>query len=137
MNVVQVSCAAALLFVSVSGYCQRATSGEDCFNKGGQADARECLESRFAQSELDLKKAETSALVEIQNWDELPSFKDRATATLKVSSSQFRHYRKDQCQLQASLAAGGSGTTHRMLLCAIELNEQRISHLKSIRALSQ
>jgi len=81
-----------------------------------------------------LKKAEAATLAAVAKWDEWPSNRRRTRAALMDSSKQFHRCRQAQCELQASLATGGTETTHRRLLCAIELDEQRMAHLQSVEA---
>lgn len=131
MNRLQIVSVAALLVVSASATAQRNKPAEDCFSVGSQADARECLTKRFGISEAELKKSENAVLRLIKAWDESPSARDRSTKTFKASSIQFRHYRTAQCEMQASFAAGGTGTGHRRLLCAIDLNERRLADLQT------
>jgi len=126
-----------LIFVAISAHAQRATSGEECFNEGGQAQARECLQLQRKQSEATLRATESATLQALEHWQENPPNRKKATAALQRSSLEYRRYRQAQCDLQASLAAGGTGTSHRRLLCEIALNEERIAHLTSIQLQSQ
>jgi len=121
---------AALFLTSMSAHCQRASSGESCFDQGGQADARECLQTRLQQSDVALRNAEGALAAGIRRWQEEPVNRRRALAALKASVNEHQRYRQAQCELQASLAAGGTGTAHRRLLCEVALNEERISHLQ-------
>lgn len=123
-----------LLFsAAISAHAQRAESGEQCFSEGGQAQARQCLQLQRAQSEATLRATELAVVQTLNNWQEHPQNKEKATAAFHRSSVQFLRYRQEQCELQASLAAGGTGTSHRRLLCEIALNEGRIAHLASVR----
>lgn len=124
----------AMLVATTNAYCQRSTSGESCFASGGQADARECLQTRLAESEKTLSSAETGVLMAIEKWDEETTSRGRSKSAFQASAKAFRRYRTKQCELQASLAAGGSGTSHRRMLCALELNEQRIKYLQPLQS---
>jgi uncharacterized protein YecT (DUF1311 family) len=124
----------AMLVATTNAYCQRSTTGESCFASGGQADARECLQSRLAESEKTLASAETGVLTAIEKWDEDTTARSRSKSAFRASAKAFRRYRTEQCELQASFASGGSGTTHRRILCALELNEQRIKYLQPLQS---
>jgi len=122
-----------MLMATTNAYCQRSSAGEMCFAGAvGQADARACLQARLAASEQALADAEVAALAAILRRDEEARFLRRSASAFDASSKLFRRYRTRQCELQASLAAGGSGTDHRRMLCALELNEQRIAHLQAL-----
>ena len=138
MQLVQALVTAALLASSVSAFSQRASSGEECFAQGGNADARECLAAKANKSESALVQAERDAVNSLERSDEQPVARQRAVAALRSASAAYRRYRKEQCGgFQVALAAGGSGATHRGLLCEIALNEERVSHMRSIRGLGQ
>jgi uncharacterized protein YecT (DUF1311 family) len=137
MRLVQALVATSLLVSSVSALSQRASSVEECFAQGSNADARQCLVESARKSESVLIQAERDTANLLERSDEEPEVRQRAIAAVRSASSAYRRYRKEQCTFQASLAAGGSGATHRGLLCEIALNEERVSHLRSIRGLGQ
>lgn len=110
-----------------------AAPGLECFDVGGQAQARTCLEARFAATEQERQQAEQATAAALQHWDEWPSNKQRARQAWRASARQFVRYRQAQCDLQAALAAGGTGTGHRRLLCEIALNLQRVAALAEVR----
>jgi hypothetical protein len=125
-------CLVFWLALTPVAYSQRnAQADTDCFT-GSQANARACLTERLHESESALAKAEQATLVALNRWDETPSNRTRATVAFKKSMAQFRRYRLEQCELQAALAAGGTGTTHRRLLCAIELNQRQMDDMASV-----
>ena len=124
--------AATLVAFSGAAPCQRHTAAQACFDEGGQVQARECLEDRFRTSEAELKNAEAASLAALGHWQEAPANRAKSLKALKESAIAFHRYRTKQCALQASLTAGGTGTGHRRLLCAIELNQRRIADLRSV-----
>ncbi|MES2041059.1 MAG: lysozyme inhibitor LprI family protein [Pseudomonadota bacterium] len=126
------------LFVFSSGaLAQRAISGEDCFSLGGQADARTCLEKRVLDSDVALKNTEEDVLGHVHRWDDTPANRRRVHVYVLSSGKQYLRYRKEQCELQAALAAGGTGGSHRRFLCILELNEQRMAHLQSVKEVTK
>lgn len=104
-------------------------TAEQCFKLPSHAEARACLESRERESATVLGRTEEAFRVALAGWDQDPPFKARAHADFDASVKEFRGYRAAQCELYASLAAGGNATGDRRLLCAIELNEQRVTQL--------
>ncbi|MFZ2999585.1 MAG: lysozyme inhibitor LprI family protein [Undibacterium umbellatum] len=121
------------LMLSAGTQAQRAASGEDCFSLGGQADARECLGKRVTQSDFTLRQVEADTLASVSEWDDTAANRTRVKSKLLSSGRQYLLYRTEQCELQANLAAGGTGTSHRRYLCILEMNEQRIAHLQSVK----
>lgn len=113
---------------------RRAMAGDECFSLGGHADARACLEHRAHQSRLAREQAETSFRDTLSRWDEEPQYKSVAARRLRESIANFLGYERSQCELQASLAAGGNGAGDRRLLCVIELNETRAASLREAEA---
>jgi uncharacterized protein YecT (DUF1311 family) len=126
-----------LLAASLSVFSQRAPSGEECLSQGGNADARECLFGKTKTSESALVRAERDTVSTLEHSSEELMARQRAVATFNSASAAFRRYREEQCAFQVALAAGGSGATHRGLLCEIALNEERTSYLRSIQGLGQ
>ncbi len=137
MRLPQLLLCLSLSVSSVGAWAQRAASGEDCFFIGGQADARTCLEQRVRDSESLLQQTEADIAAQILRWDDTPSNRGRVHHYLLSSGKQYLLYRKEQCELQAALAAGGTGGSHRRYLCILELNEQRILHLQGVKTTMQ
>ncbi len=137
MRLIQSLVVASLFVSSVSAFSQRASSGEECFAEVGNASARECLAAKANNSESALVQAERHAVSAIERSDEEPMARRRAVGALKAASAAYRRYRKEQCGVQIALAAGGTGGQHRGFLCEIALNEERVSHMRSIRGIGQ
>jgi len=115
-----------MLAISVSAFAQRNLSAStECYKSGGHADARDCLEQKAEQSSASLQLTEKSFNIFLGSWDQEQQYKSEVANWLASSSSLFQQYRQSQCELQASLAAGGNGASDRRLLCVIELNEKR------------
>jgi uncharacterized protein YecT (DUF1311 family) len=124
--------AVSCLSAATPGFCQRNAEAEECFSLDGQAAALACLETRYQASEVALREEEVACDKAINAWDESTQVRRRTRAALQDTARKFRDYRSSQCDLQAALASGGSGAPHRRLMCAIELNEQRIKYLQEI-----
>jgi uncharacterized protein YecT (DUF1311 family) len=106
-------------------------AAEQCFNLSSHAEVRECLESRERESAAVVGRTEEAFRVTLASWDQEPPFKTRTRANLDASVEAFRRHRAAQCELHASLAAGGNAASDRRLLCAIELNEKRVTQLQN------
>jgi|GEM_PF-1714946 len=137
MRVLQYLLFLSFFILSSSAQAQRAASGENCFSIGGQADARECLEKRVMLSNITLRQVEADTLASVGKWDDTTTNRARVKGKLLSSGKQYLLYRAEQCELQANLAAGGTGTSHRRFLCILELNEQRIAHLQSVKEITK
>jgi uncharacterized protein YecT (DUF1311 family) len=110
---------------------QRNSNAEEkCFRLDSHAEARTCLEASEKESAVLLGRAEVAFRSALTQWDEVPQIRDQALAAFDDSIVAFRHYRKTQCEVQASLAAGGNSANDRRLLCLIELNMERTSQLE-------
>lgn len=105
-------------------------AAEQCFNLPSHAEARACLETRERESAAALGSTEEAFRVALASWNQEPPFKIRARANFDASVKTFRRHRAAQCELHASLAAGGNATSDRRLLCTIELNERRVTQLQ-------
>jgi uncharacterized protein YecT (DUF1311 family) len=130
-HVMLISC----ILVAVPASAQRDTlAQEQCFKVASHAEARACLEAQSKQSDLALKKAESSLRSALAQWDQETQYKSRSTAQVERAAATFQRYRESQCEFQASLAAGGNGSGDRRLLCHIELNRRRVAELQAAQA---
>jgi len=133
----QILIVASALVASMNALSQRALSGEECFGSGGNAAVKLCLAAKARESESALVQAERAAVHLLEQSDEEAVARQRAVISLRTASAAYRRYRKKQCGLQVALAAGGSGASHRGLLCEIALNEERTSYMRQIQAVGQ
>jgi hypothetical protein len=106
-------------------------TAEQCFNLPSHAEARECLESRERESVAVVGRTKDAFRVALASWDQEPRIRTQARANFDASVETFRRHRAAQCELTASLAAGGNAASDRRLICGIELNEQRVTQLQS------
>jgi uncharacterized protein YecT (DUF1311 family) len=84
------------------------------------------------RSSLELINVERAANARIEKWDEEANWRLASAEALKQSSRQFLKYRKSQCDLVASLAAGGNGAGDMRLNCIVRLNAQRVDELRRL-----
>jgi uncharacterized protein YecT (DUF1311 family) len=123
-------CALLLACFSSAALGQRASDAEAaCYKLEGHADARSCLEQYAKRSVATLETAEAALRTALTRRDEEPASVAREVAAFDAAAMRFRQYRATQCSFMASLAAGGNAASDRRLLCEIELNQTRASHL--------
>jgi hypothetical protein len=125
----------SLLLMSSGALAQRSADAESCLRTtASQADARACLERRERESEDALSRAEADYLTAVRASSLDVSERTAIAKALGDSSGPFRIYRSRQCDLQARVAAGGSGASHRRFVCLITLNDERLGHLRELKA---
>lgn len=128
-NVIAITC----LLVPSLATAQRSTEAETtCLSITGHADARQCLISEDARSEKRLKQADGALMDAFKKWSEEESSKKRSVTAHRIALSEFERMRDSQCELMASLAAGGNSAEDRKLLCRIELNARYTKDLSAI-----
>jgi len=127
-RILLISCILAPAFVQNSAFAE-----DQCFNLASHAEARACLDAHAKESALAVTNAENSLRSTLSNWDQEQQYKTRSISKLDTSATQFQRYRKAQCDLQASLAAGGNAAGDRRLLCHIALDEKRVAELQAAK----
>lgn len=121
-----------LLISGILALLQNNAFAEDqCFNVASHAETRACLEARAKDSALALTNAESALRSALLNWDQEQQYKTRSISKLDTASTQFQRYRKNQCEFDASLAAGGNAADDRRLLCYIALDEKQAAELQA------
>jgi uncharacterized protein YecT (DUF1311 family) len=115
---------------------QRSVEAEEaCYKAASQVEARACLEKRAAQSEREVREAEakfrSAIAIEVEESDAPRT----ALTAFDAASKTYAQYRRAQCDLQASLAFGGTGSRDRRWLCQIELDSGRVADLRRAMAL--
>ncbi|HEY4081749.1 MAG TPA: lysozyme inhibitor LprI family protein [Burkholderiaceae bacterium] len=121
----------AILFAPALGWAQRSVAEEQrCFKLIGHANARACLEQAAQSAAKARSEAEDAMQLAVKQWDQEETEKSRAALALQASQAAFLTLRRIQCDLLASLAAGGNGAGDRRLLCEIELDRQRAAYLR-------
>lgn len=127
--------ALGLTISTTAAFAQRSADAESCFKtSAGSADARACLERKERESEDALSRAEADYLTALQASGLDLAERNAIAKALGDSSGSFRMYRSRQCDLQARVAAGGSGASHRRFLCLISLNDERVGHIHELKS---
>lgn len=109
----------------------KAQSGK-CSKAGDHASERSCLILEAKNSQIELDVTEKKFLQKLENWDEESGYKKRTKGLFLTASKQHIQLRKAQCELLASLAAGGNGAGDMRLECIIELNTRRTDEIRSL-----
>ena len=123
----------AVLSLPMLVAAQRSVPAESiCLGLPAHANARSCLVAEAAKSDGRLEQAERNLRQALDHCQEDESFKRSGIAAQKRASAEFLRARSAQCELQATLAAGGNGANDRRLLCRIELNERRVTDIQAI-----
>jgi len=125
------------LYRAISILCLLSTvsttwADEQCYQLTSHVEIRTCLETNAKESALADSQVEISLRSALTQWNEEDQYKTRSITKFDAAISQFQHYRKSQCEFQASLAAGGNAASDRGLRCQIDLNEKRIAELHFI-----
>jgi uncharacterized protein YecT (DUF1311 family) len=108
-----------------------ASASTNCGSERSQVGYRECLKIKASQSSVELEQALALLARRIDSWDEELEYRQRARAHLQLSFGRFQRFRDSQCELEASLAAGGNGAGDMRLHCEADLNKQYAKSLRS------
>lgn len=97
-----------------------------------QAEMRDCLSKKAADSHDDLRQARSNAISVLSKWDEDTKYAGRSKVELTASDKDFEKYRDAHCKFRASLSGGGAGNSHEILrlACIAELNSTRARQLR-------
>nr|WP_315468685.1 lysozyme inhibitor LprI family protein [uncultured Undibacterium sp.] len=103
-----------------------------CSKTDDHARERTCLIREAKNSQIKLDAAEEKFLQQLENWDEESGYKKRTKGLFLTAKKQRNQFRKTQCELLASLAAGGNGAGDMRLECIIELNTRGTDDIRSL-----
>ena len=117
--------------LAVSATAAAAASGPECGQAGSHAEERTCYEKAFQASLAELRQAEGKFLESLQAWDVEPNYKQNTKAKFLVASKQFAAFRAVQCEVAASLAAGGNGAGDLRLSCLVEVTRGQIAAIQA------
>jgi hypothetical protein len=111
---------------------QDSKPGDECFRLEAHEKQRECLETRARKSAQAVADAGAKLLADLNNWDQDTMYVFQTSSDLAATTKAYEQYKSAQCELHASLAAGGGSSVDRHLMCEIALNEQRSADLRQI-----
>jgi uncharacterized protein YecT (DUF1311 family) len=100
-----------------------------CASEDSHADMRACLEKRASESDAALISAEKTLLENISKRHEDIDYIQAMKAAFQLSRKSYKDYRDKQCEMYASMAAGGNAAGDLRFACAIVLNNMQIEQL--------
>jgi hypothetical protein len=126
------------LCASVPASAQEAAAArQECSVGRAHSEMRACLQAKVETSIRELGNAEAEMRNALKTWREEVVFAKRSASEFDASVKQFSHYRQQQCNFVASLAAGGNGQGDLRLSCIYEANAKRIVQIRQLQALVQ
>jgi len=120
------------LFSAASCVYARDADLQKCSDADTPAEERTCLETLSHRTNAKLAKLEKEALERVDAWEQEDSYRAATRKSLVDSSQLFKQYRRSQCGLFQSLAAGGNGASDMKLACSIEVTKDRVRQMKDI-----
>ena len=114
-----------------------AAAREECSAGGSHVEMRSCLLAKEDASASELRNAKEQMRKALRAWDQEPVYRKRSASEFDASVKQFGRYRQQQCELVASLAAGGNSQQDLRLSCLYEMNTKRTQQVQRIRSLVQ
>lgn len=100
-----------------------------CAGEDSHAAMRACLEKRATESDDALISAEETLLKNISKRQEDVNYIQAMKAAVQLSRQSYKDYRDKQCEMYASMAAGGNAAGDLRFACAIVLNNMQIEQL--------
>jgi len=117
----------SILITSSQSYGMDET--DKCASSVDHVAMRKCLDDAATLANNELLKAEGKMMVALQGWDEDQHWRDKAIEDFKRASHAFREYQKQQCDFEASTAAGGNAAGDLRLECILRLSKERTTLL--------
>lgn len=103
---------------------------EECAKAYSHVEQRHCLEVLAQKAETEVKNSQAQVLKRIENWDEDKNYKQESRKLLRESLARFKAFKRSQCELEASSAAGGNGAGDMRLDCQIRLDREYAAELQ-------
>ncbi len=113
----------SMFLISINAFS--ADEIDKCASAVDHVTMRKCLEDAATFANNDLKKVETKLIASLESWDQDQNWKDEAITRLKDASTAFRSYQKNQCDFEASTAAGGNAAGDLRAECIYRLATER------------
>ena len=110
---------------------------QECSAGRSHVEMRACLQGRAQESDGELRKTEDELRKALKAWREEPAHVKRSLLEFEASLRQFSRYRQQQCELVASLSAGGNSQDDLRLSCVYELNAKRVLQIRQVQAFVQ
>ena len=103
---------------------------EECAKSSSHVEQRHCLAALAQKAETEVKDSQAQVLKRIENWDEDKDYKQESRKHLRESLARFKAFKRSQCELEASSAAGGNGAGDLGLDCQIRLDRAYAAELQ-------
>jgi len=102
-----------------------------CDDPVDHVEKRHCSENLY--NELVQEVVSTQQLIrdKISAWDQEPEYKSASLVFFDQAAKAFQAYQQEQCEFDASEAAGGNGAGDLRLECKILLYSSYLEHLKN------
>ena len=91
---------------------------------------RKCSEHLFNELSHKVISAQQSLRNKITTWDQEPEFKAAALANLDKAVHAFQTYQSEQCEFDASVAAGGNAANDLRIECKIRLYSSYLKYIQ-------
>ena len=102
-----------------------------CSDSVDQMEYRVCIAKKAEESSQKVKDKQRELLEKIQNWDQEPRYKNEAISLLYSAMSSFESFKTQQCNYEASAAAGSNGGGTIGAQCWIRLNQDYLESIES------
>ena len=96
-----------------------------CASSVDHATMRKCLEDSAKRANDELMSIEKKLIVSLKGWDQDEIWQDKAIRRLNAAANAFRAYQKQQCEFEASVAAGGNAAGDLRAECIYRLAKDR------------
>lgn len=138
MNILYATLLLVTALMSIPASAQEAAvARQECSSARSHVEMRACIRAKMEESARELRKAEDEMRKALRAWREEPRFIQSSAAKFEDSIKEFHRYRQAQCELSASLAAGGNSQDDLRLSCISEVNSKRVAQIKQDRAFVQ
>lgn len=138
MNIIYGTLLLITALISFPASAQEAAAvRQECSSGRSHVEMRYCIRAKMEESTRELRRAEDEMRKSLKAWREEPGFVQSSAAKFEDSIKEFHSYRQAQCELSASLAAGGNSQDDFRLSCIYELNSKRVIQINQDRAFVQ
>jgi hypothetical protein len=119
-----------LAFFIVVAWSAPALAAPTCGNAPDHASERACWTKAAKDSAARVRAAQDAQRQRISRWDQDPPYRSRSLALFDEAAKGFARFRQEQCNFEASAAAGGNGAGDMRLSCQVALDQ---AYLRSLQ----
>jgi hypothetical protein len=121
----------SILFAVVTCWPAAALPAQPCGNAPDHASERACWIKAAKDSNARVHAAQDLQRRRIGQWDQDPQYRANTLALFNEAADKYAHFRRAQCEYEASVAAGGNGAGDMRHSCQVALDN---AYLKSIQS---